>query len=334
MVKNIMIVQKIRNKITSEIKRKEIKRIKEINLPDNFKSWVIEYEKAGGKRDRFIWKIWYDILNKDSFPVLLTSHEEYKESSIIVKFLLTMFVVQLDDIADNKLGRELLSESFKVIIDDNHKISNLNNEERRYIIFTKKIWNFINNQIKEYPHYSKLNELFNFDILQIINTIRYSSLVNNNYYLMNQTESWLYYPNNMAFMPASIINLMYSKDFKFNDIGHFREIIYKIQLLGRISNWTTTWQRELCEKDFTSNIYIYLVEKEILSIDELETMSKDKIINIIKQSDVEEYYFKKWEHIYNDIEKKIGKIEQIDSKTFLEGQEYLLYLDLISYGYK
>lgn len=347
--KKYSVVAGILRELTPERIKKEIEEIKKVELPPELQKWVKEYEKVG-ERDGFIWNLWYQIFKNDPSLVFLKSVKKNEESFISIrpvancelllssrsiKLLITMFVVQIDDIADNKQYQKLLNELLKIPFKkDNIKIKHLSTEDKKYFIFTQKLWNYIEKQIRNYPNYKELKEIFAYDISQIFNTMKYSFLINKNSYLINKTEHWLYLPNNMAFMIGLMINLMGAEKFYLKKIGILRKTIYEAQKMGRISNWITTWQREVKNDDFTSGVFVYAIDKNILTPNDFKAMPKNKIIDKIKKAKIENILLKEWEAFYNKIKYNFKKNILINKKSFLNWLKYLLVLDLSSRDYK
>jgi hypothetical protein len=245
-----------------------------------------------------------------------------------------MFIVQLDDIADKEQKQKLFGELVKIPFQSDFiKTNHLNLEDKKYLIFTQKLWNYIKKQVKNYSNYENLKRIFEYDIYQIFNSMKYSCLVNENPWLINKAEFWLYLPNNMAFMLGLMINLMGASKFNFKNIGALREIICEAQKIGRISNWLSTWRREVKEDDFTSGIFAYAIKKDILKADDIKILSKNKIVEKIRRANIEIYLLRDWQKYFNNIKKYI-KCKFIDIEGILEGQKQLLFLDLITVDYK
>ncbi len=325
------VVSGILKQLTPERIKKKIDEVKKIELPPELQKWVKEYERVG-KRDGYIWKWLYLMFPKVQLPVSLKKH---RKSLLEIKILLTIFVVQLDDAVDEKHKKKLLEELLKIISEqESLKLNNLSLEDREYLIFTKKLWNHIKNQIKKYPNYEILSRIFKYDIDQVLNAMNYSHIVNKNFYLINKTEYWLYLSSNMTFMVYLTLDLMCCHKLDHKKIGIYREVMWEAQKMGRISNWITTWQRELKDRDFTSGVFAYAMENNILSIEDFESTPIKKIENKIKKSDIEGYLLKEWNDSHNIIKYQGKKIKPVNVDSLLEGLDRLLAVDLASRGYK
>jgi len=104
-------IKEILKQLTPEKVKSENKKILKIKLPPEIEKWVKEYEKVG-KRNNYIWKWFY----KKIVPAITLSEVplRYRKSLWKSKFLMVMFVVLLDDVADNMKRKRLLDQLLKI----------------------------------------------------------------------------------------------------------------------------------------------------------------------------------------------------------------------------
>lgn len=325
-----MIIEKILRQLTPERIRAENEAVLRTKLPAEIQKWVEKYEKVG-ERETYIWKWLYRMFQVVQLPIV---SRKYQKSLLEIKVLVTMFVIQLDDIADKKQKRALLNELLKIPFEQKYiKFSGLNQNEKNYLKFTIVVWNSIKKIIRKYPKYNQLEEIFNYDLAQILNEMKYSYLVNKNPYLINTTECWLYMPYNMVSFVYSGLDLMCSPEFDFQKIGKIRDVILEAQKMARIGNWISTWEREMKEKDLTSGVFAYAIDLEIITIDELRKKDKiEVVIKKIKSARIEKKLLIEWGRSYHRI-KKLGKKMNF-VKKFLSSLEKLIIFHLSSRGYK
>ena len=327
-----MVINKILKQLTPERIKKEVEAVERIKLSPELQKWVKEYEKVG-ERDEFLWKWLYEMFQTVQLPVVLS---RFQKSLRKIKVLITMFVSQLDDVADKKQDQTLLDELLKIPFAQKYiNYNNLPLKEKDYLIFTKKLWNHIAKIVKKYPKYKTLREIFEYDMRQVLNTMRYSYLINKNPDLINRTECWLYTPYNMVSFIYSGLDLMCSSGVNFRKIGKIREIILEAQKMARIGNWISTWEREIEDNDFTSGIFIYAVDFGVVTVDELKNKNKSTIIRRIKNKKIKEKLLMEWEQCYQRI-KRLGKEikEEHFANRFLSSMEKLIIFHLSSKGYK
>lgn len=324
------VISRILKELTPEIIKKEVQAIQAIKLPPELQKWMRAYEKVG-ERDEYIWKWAYWIAQ---IVTLSGISRKYQRNLSETKFLMIMLTVLLDDIADKMQSKILLENIQKIFFKKNTKFNQVNKKEKNYLKFSIRVLQQIQKYIKKYPQYKEFHGIFEFDVNQVLNTIKYSYLVNRNPYLINKTEYWLYLPHNMLFMVHFTIDLMCAPRFKFEELGMLRSVAHEAQKMGRVCNWISTWEKEIREKDFTSGVFAYAIEKNIWTPGEFYRQNKNEIIKKIKKSDIVFSLLKEWEWCYNKIKTFDKKMKYIEIKKLLRQLEYFLIADLISVGYK
>lgn len=328
-----MLIENILEQITPERIKKEIEATKKVELPPQLKIWIEEYEKVG-KRDEFVWKLF---LKARQSIDCVSLPEINKEALQEVDFLMALFVVLFDDVADNSQNEELLNEMMKIIIaEDLVKFNGFNQEEKDSLFFTVKVWQRINQLITKSPGYEEFKDVFKYDIRQVINAINHDYIINKNLFMINKTDYWLYSPHTMQFVFNVTVNLMYLESFDMKELKTIREIIWQSQKMARVGNCIGTWEREVNESDFTSGIFAYALDSKILSVQDLIEKDTSEIIKKIKKSDIERELLNEWVECHKKIfyfSKDEGN-KTIDVKKLLLGMENILLLELISKKYK
>lgn len=322
-----MIIEKILKQLTPEVVKKEIKTIQEVKLPTELRVWVREYEKVG-KRNPIVWLLTYKIIKMTDFSGVLKKHQRSLQNN---KFLMMMFVVLLDDVIDKTQNKKLINEVLLITSfnkKNNIKFDSFSKKENEYFKFLVKVWNSIFQSIKKYPLYNEFKDLFRFDMLQIINSMRFASLVNKNYYMINEIEYWAYFPCSMQVMVYRTLDLLCSQKFNDKEIRVARRIAWESQNMMRIANWVSTWEREIKEQDFTSGIFAYLIDFELITVNDLKNNNVNKIINKVKNNEVEDYFLKKWEEHYNKIDELSSESKFFDTKKFLSQLEKIIIFHL------
>jgi len=330
--KKYPVISRILKKLTPERIKKEIEAIQAIKLPPELQKWVREYEKVG-ERDEFFWKWLYGANQIIVFPSV---PKQYQKSLRKIKVLFNMFLTLLDDPADKSSNKKLLNELLKIPFNKNYiKFNNLNQKEKKYLKFTIKLWNYIKTKMRKYPKYKEFKNIFDYDVVQLLNAMKYAWLVNKNPYLINETEYRIYLSHNMQAIIDLDFDLMCLPEFNLKKLGIFRKIAWEAQNMARIGNWISTWKREVKENDFTSGVFAYGIDKGIINPEQL--VKKKNIEQIIKQmeeSNAESYFLKGWMKSYKKIKNLGPQIKSINIEIFLSELERLLFLHLISQGYK
>ena len=327
-----MVIEKILKQLTPERVKKEVERVQNVKLPPELQKWVKEYKKVGG-RPEFIWKWLYGINKTWIYSSVQTKHSS---SLIKVKTLYNMFIVLLDDIAETKGKEKLLNELLKIPFKQGSiEVTRLNQEEKRYLGFTQKVWRYIEKTVKRFPHYKEVKDFFNYDTAQFINAVKYAYLVYKYPYFVNSTECWLYIPHSMQILIDFDLDLMCHAKLNFEDLGRARKTVLCLQEMGRIGNWLTTWEREVKEDDFTSVVIPYALEDGIITFKSLLSKNKNKSIEKIKNSPIESFLLKKeWENRYKALNKLSKKSKLINTKEILKRGKHLIFMHLMSRGWK
>jgi len=327
-----MAIEKILKQLTPERIEKEIEAVQKVKLPPELQKWVKEYEKVGD-RDEFIWKWIYSAIQLITLPIV---DKKYKNSIWRIKtYVLVIFDILLNDVADRSKNKRLLNELLKIPFSEkNIKLNYLTKKEKKYLAFTKRFWECTFSQIKRCPRYEELKEIFNYDIAQIIIANQYDYLIAKYHYLINKTENWLYSPCTMGGMLCGTIDVMCSSKFDIKELGVMREVLWEAQKMARIGNWISTWKREIGENDFTSGVFVYALDLDILNNNELKKRNESKISKKIKNSKIEERLLEEWLQSYKKIDRFRRKLKSVDIKEFINGLEKLLILELVSRQYK
>lgn len=322
--KKYPVVAGILRELTPERIKKEIEEVKKVELPAELQKWVEEYEKAGGKRNNKIWLFVYQVINK-AFPYV-AYNQKYKQDILEVKFLFSMFTIIVDDIADEKGDDVLLGRVVKFLFYDTSKEDIKKIDKLSFLAFS--IVKQIYKKIEPFPFFNDFKDLLKFEIIQIVNSMKFSILANKNRFLISEIDFWNFFPCAMQIMLYAIFELMcVSKKVALVDLKKAREIILIAQKMGRVGNWISTWEREINEKDFTSMVFVYALKQGVIKIDDLEKKGVEKII---KKSDIEKNIFKEWNSFYKNINNVKNKNNIIKIKDLSRKLKKLLILQLVN----
>lgn len=318
-----MKVEEILKSITPEVKEREIEKIQNVKLPAELQKWVKEYEKVG-ERDEFFWKFIYKI-NQIIKPFKIPD----KYYNLDIKFLIIIFIIIADDIADRTKNEKFLNEIIKISYNEKHLSvinAQFNKKEKRYLKFAVKLWIHIEKIVKKYPRYDEFKSILDYDIKQTLNAMSYACLINNNPYLINKTEYWLYSPHSLQSMVDCTLDLMCCSKFDINELSKVREIFWNAQKMARISNCLGSWRRELTNGDFSSSVVVYFLSSDSINIRDLFKKDKQSIIDEINRSDIKNELLKEWQKCYDNVNFLCKKNKLIKSEKFLLQLENFLLI--------
>ena len=184
----------IETEILNNLNREDIlEKVSRFEFSKNVREFIGEYEKIFSKRDKFIWK-WLGVIFKETGVTLSTVDENLFDSLIEDKIILSMIDCIIDDTAEYHKDAELLNEMF-VILDDRDTSRNIGKNEK--LIFLKKLWDFLILKLSNYPRFEEFIDIFMYDFQQLINCVRFSTVVNNNLEILNLIEMETYDCHNM-----------------------------------------------------------------------------------------------------------------------------------------
>jgi len=312
---------------TSEQVQRELEAVLALELTPTMQEWVDAYEKLG-RRSLYLWKWCQQGIELTILPCVPA---EWRAHVNDTKLLGVMLDVLLDDVADFERDSVFL-ERLIGLLNNQTSLSEFAPEQLAYAEFTKRVWDAINQRAREYPNFAAYEDLFRYDYLQLINTMRYSNLVNRRLALLNLVEHDLYLPHNMHMIIFSTLDLMCIPHVHPRELGHVREAMWHAQCMGQIGNQITTWQRELDEGDYTSGVFARAITMGDLTVDQLVDGNRDQIETAIRRGRHEEHFFQQWKNHRHRLIGLTGRISAFDVSTLVGGLDRLTQIELGSRG--
>lgn len=309
----------------------EISIVQEMELSPDLCRWVDAYGRVG-HRNLFLWK-W--CLRGVEITTLSSVADEQRRELCDTKVLGVMLDVLLDDIADQGRNPEFLEFLLSIPYGTGGgDVTRFTSTEQTYAALTREVWEEIQRRIRRFPRHAEFDELLKFDYLQLLNTMRYSYLLNSDPALLNLAEHDLYLPHNMHMMISSTMDLMCSPTFDRSEIGRLREGMWKVQYMGRVGNLVTTWQREIREQDFTSGVFAHAVASGTVSVGELAAHNQEQLEHLIQSGDHESFFLARWQAYRKDLIRMQPHLASVDLGQLVRGLERLICLHMGSRGHK
>lgn len=314
-----------------EVIQQEISLVLRRELSADLQHWVKEYSRVG-HRNPYLWK--WCCCGVD-LTTLACVRPSMREELCDTKVLGVMLDVLLDDVADQQGDATLLEHLLHLPYGrPDTSLSQLPPEEQAYARFTADVWNEIQRRARQYPCFDEYAELLKYDYLQLLNTMRYTSLLNQNPALLNLAEHDLYSPHNMHMMVSATLDLMCSPDFDRAELGLLREAVWHAQWMGRIGNLVTTWQRELGEGDYSSGVFARAVAHGDLTVEDLLAGDPKRIEDAIHRGNHEACFLRRWQEHRHELLSMQGKLHSVSLGELVAGLDRLICLHLGSRGYK
>lgn len=214
--------------------------------------WVQDYDRVG-HRSLYLWRWCLHGIELTTFPDV---RDDLRTHLHDTKLLSVILCVLFDDVADRQGRAELLEGLIQAAVNRTAPQSvPASGEEQDYLDVTQRLWREYEARVGGYPYYPPYERLWRFDLLQFLNTMRYTHLVNSHPGLLNLTEHDVYTPHNMLMVSFSTLDLMCVPHFDTAELGRLREAMWHAQAMGRIGNVLSTWRRELAEADFSSGMF-------------------------------------------------------------------------------
>nr|WP_256486759.1 MULTISPECIES: hypothetical protein [unclassified Haladaptatus] len=292
------------------------------------------YDVTVGNRDRFLWQWIYTL-----FPSFTLScvPDEHAETARTQKTILTMFVTLLDDLAEMGHDRETFEEACQIPYRRESVNPDRDGVDSEQLRFIQQVWDAFEDGITAAPMHDEHRDIFDCDLRQTLTAIDYSRVLNDNVELANMEGIEHYDPHNMLMFPYANVDLMYSPSFDTADLGSLRSVIWNLQRMARIGNWTTTWERELREGDYTAGPIVYALQEKIISPSDLDPADEDAIEWVtkrIEENDVEDRFLTDWDERYAEVTERDEQADSVDLGSFAEGMKTVLSYQIAARGRK
>lgn len=310
--------------------------VKNHTLPEELADLADRYETEVGIRDRFVWK-WFHLLNPHFS--LSCVEPQYESKVRNDKTLLTFYITLIDDLLEARDDEATFEEAVKFPFEAQTADFDNPDIDESYLKLTRDTWERVQEAIAKAPFFEDVDEIFTYDLRQVINAIRYTSVVSQHFRMANLTEAYAYGSHNMVMFPYANIDLMHAPGFDWAEMGDLRRLLWRAQQMARIGNWVSTWERELEENDYGSGVVILAVENGIVSPAEVLELGQDSgqtsaqaVIDKIREADIEDALVNEWFTRYDSAQAM--DLNSIDVDDFLEGMETVMQFHLTSRGLK
>ncbi len=315
---------------TTFSRRRLLDEISELGLSEVVRDAVAEYRRVGDRSD-FLWQ-W--VRRGLELTTLSCVDESLREEVCDTKTLGVMFDVLLDDVADVRRDAGFLDHLIGVTGVRARPVTELREDDRAYYDFVRSLWTQIWDRLRGYPRFGELEEILRYDYDQLMNVMRYSTLVNRHPFMLNPAEHDAYLPHNMHMMISATMDLMASPGFDIDELGRVRQVLTYAQQMGRIGNLVTTWERELEQHDFSSGVFAKALTAGVLSVDELRAGNRELIARRVREADLERSFLDRWSELRRRILKLGAGLVSIDVDTLVAGLDELIQIHLASRGHK
>lgn len=313
-----------------ELCRREVEAVGREELTPFARQWLNEYLQLGG-RSEFTWKWAQYCIRLITLPCV---PEQWTIHACDTKFLAGMLNVLVDDVADQQVNGQLLSELLRLTRSETPDPRNIAAEDRPCLELACRIWNEYWTRVAAYPCSAPFSDLLRFDLQQLFNALHYSYLVRRNQCLLNPTEDDLYSPRSMMIQCFATVDLMCTPDFPANDLGKVREAISQAECMARIANSLGTWQREITHGDFTNGVFVQAIARGDVRPDQFVPGGAEAIETIIQDGGYEQRLLRRWEGHRDRLRALASDVKSVDLDRLAAGFTRMLLTELGSRGLK
>lgn len=296
--------------------------IDSVTLPAWFDPVFNRYERTIGDRDRLLWKWLYHII--PTFQ-LSSVPETYTDAARNANFGMSVYMTILDDIAERHCDRPLFEAGRQIPFSKVTPRAPAD-DDGAVLSLLEKVWEQTESFLAKGPRTDEFREILEFDLRQSLNTMEYNRLVNTDPRIVSCRSIDRRDVYNMLLFIYTDIDLAFSPRFDRNEHAAFRDFVWDTQRLARISNWVTTWEREVHEGDYTSKVVLRAVERGIVTMDGLDNNPDDAIARI-QASDIESELLAEWDRRYTELQSNEIGLASIDAAAFLDGIQYIRMVD-------
>jgi hypothetical protein len=250
--------------------------------------------------------------------------KKYVDSLAIVKTKIAVLDTLIDDVADNPSETRdvFFDELLRFAFDrDNIDWEELTEKEGLYVKATIMVWDDVLQTLKKYPRFREFEFVFNFDVHQLMNSMRFSRTINKMPIMNNILENNIYGHHGMTVMMCGTVDLMCSPDFNADELPLMRKVLYYSQQLARLGNMVNTYPREITEKDVSSEVITMAIEEGIVST---ETFKMGETNNLESELERLTKFFREYYHSLNVNIEEIGrKITSIDIDEYMKERDFI-----------
>jgi len=290
-------------------------RIADTELPPRLQSVAEAYDEQVGKRDPFFWQWMYASMHRTRLSTVPSEHHETVD---VLKTLGGMYDTIVDDIVDAVGEPQHLDTVARIALEDiDNPESELSASDRTveaHLRFALRVWTAFESMLESAPREEQFRPLLEFDIRQILMSMRYTLLVAANPAMTNLEEGLGYQSHNLIHFLNADIDMMYSTAFDRADIGQLRRLIWDGQQLHRMINWIATWERELFEGDFSSGVFALALREGIVDSEQLNRIRNgggdpDAVRDAITDHAVDQRLLEEWERRYAETFETASQIQ-------------------------
>ena len=306
-------------------------------IPTDIEQLLEAYLELRDARPLFMWQWVHRLAPQNTLPCVA---QEFTGVVPADKTITILFITMLDDLLEKRQDHATFSELAKIPCEHQTPETTRDEVDTEYVEVAQQVWETLLDRLQRGPNYEVYADLLRYDVKQAINAIEYSVLAIQRPDLVTMSDLERYESHNMVMFAYADIDLMHSSVEVRDALSTLREAIWTAQLMARIGNWVSTWERELREGDYSSGPVVYALDNGILSEAELDRLNEgapgleDELVERIKDHGVEKTLLARWQQYYRQLQWYNRELSRVDLEPFIGGTENVLQYHLASTGFK
>ncbi len=305
-------------------------------LPPDVRDLVDDYQDIHVSRPPFMWKWVHRLAPQNTLPCV---DGAYGDAVLDIKTITILYITLLDDILEKTGDRATFHEVGKHVTRGQTPDPSRPAVDTAYVEFAGRVWDALLDRLRAAPRFDTYADLFRFDLRQAITAVEYSVLAADHPEFATLSDLERYESHNMGMFAYADIDLMHSSADVRDEFGTLREAVWTGQVMARIGNWVSTWERELREGDFSAGPIVYALEEGILSRADLARAARDAdaadaVVTRLEDHGVDGEFLTRWERQYHTLRRYEREFDSFDLGPFVDGTEEVLRYHLASTGLK
>ncbi|MEY7850723.1 hypothetical protein AB7C87_16155 [Natrarchaeobius sp. A-rgal3] len=305
-----------------------ISNVREQTFPAGVETHVERYERIVGDRDRELWQWLYRV-----FPGITLSAVDSEGVRRVrnAKLLASIYITVVDDVAERYGDRATFEELAKVPFERRRPNPDHPNVDGDRVRFAIDLWDGFRTVYEGLPRADEFADLLQFDLEQSLSAIEYSYLLNRYPTLGTERELWAYDVHNMLVFVYADLDLAAAPSFDECELAPLRRLCWRTQRMARISNWISSWKRELGERDYSSGVVTRALETGIVSSEDIARIEREPtaatvepVVRAIEESGVEASLLERWRSEYREAKRFDDDLSSLDVDAYLDGFETIL----------
>lgn len=239
----------------------------------------------------------------------------YRSELVHAKNLTTLITVISDDAADRMKDRGTLEKVSSIVMAKLENNPVVFDTSYPHLMLAASSWDEVVSILKSAPRFEEFKDLLLFDMGELMQCQRFNFAINTNPVLCNTDEYLAYGTHNFNVKPHMTMDLMFSQDFRREDLAPFRRALHHIQIAIQLVNDIYTLDREISDEgSFGNYSMIWGLEKGRISVDDVYQMRASKIKKAFPLRDFE----RKWKRHMGKARELLLPTNSFDINAFLD----------------